>query len=140
MKKLIPLLIGGMLVLTGLAAAALPCNTEKPVSTSPLDVHVTFKKGIGLGVIAVVNWTGNLTTELKINFTIQASVMLLGQGSIKMFNPQPEPPGKRAEIRSGMVIGLGRAQQIKVSVGTASVILDTAQTTGFVLGPVVFTR
>jgi len=140
MKKIIPILIVGILVLGGLEAAAVPNNKKTPLSTIIPEVNVKIKKGIGFGVVAIINWTGNLTEEIQIKFTIEASVMILGQASIKMFNPQPEPPGKMVQIRSNFILGLGYAQKIMVSVETATMVLDTAQTTGFVLGAFVFAR
>jgi len=140
MKKIMITIILVVLVLGGLVASAVPFSKGNSVSMKPLEVQVKIKKGIGFGVIAIVNWTGNLTEEIQIKFTIEASVIIIGQASIKMFNPQPEPPGKMIQVRSALVLGLGSAQNIKVSVETASMVLDSAQTTGFLFGPIVFTK
>jgi hypothetical protein len=139
MKKIIPLLIVGMLVLIVLGAAAVPYNKEQTMPISSYEVQVKLKKGFGFGIVAIVNWTGDVPETLECDFYAEASVMLLGQASIRMFNPQLEPPGD--QIRSKLLFGFGPAPVIKVVVKDPTG-LEIAQdsSTGLILGPFVYVK
>jgi hypothetical protein len=139
MKKLIPLLIVGMMVLIGLGAAAVPYDKEKIMPILQPEVHVKLKRGFSFGIVAIVNWTGTPPQTLECNFTCSASIMILGSMTIRTISPKPEPPAK--QVHSGFILGLGPASSIMVSVKIPGTIpLDQDSATGFVLGPFVYVR
>ena len=139
MKKILPVLVLGILVLSGFGAVAI--SNEKNTATSSTtqkpeylpEYLIEIKGGFRWGVTAIITVThGEPPEELACEFTIEATVMILGRHNTVMFNPQPEPP---VEIRSRLLLGFGTAGRIGATLLDGDQILAETTASGFVLGP-----
>lgn len=98
-----------------------------------IELEVEIQSGFGMGVTAVITNAGTtaITEELECTITIDASLMILGEETIKQ-TPQPIPPGNTVEVNTGFILGFGPA------VITAEVSGFENNAPGLVLGPFVY--
>ena len=140
MKKILPILVVSILVLSGLGAVAISNekNTATSSTTQMPEYLIEIKDGLRWGITAIITVThGEPPEELACEFTIEATVIILGRHNTVMFNPQPEPP---VEVRSRLLLGIGTAGRIGATLLDGEEILAQATASGFVLGPFLLVK
>ena len=141
MKKILPLLLVSIFVLSGLGAVAVPEEKQienKPLSTQDWELEIKVNGGF-LGYTVIVTNEGNETVNgnITINITTDAWFMYLGE-SFEIFTSSNYefPPGFDTNFHIKPVIGFGLAK-INVEVGFIdsqnNTYNATAEAKGFIL-------
>ena len=138
MKKILPLLIAGFLIFSGLGAIGI-ANENSYANTSAFQPEVVVEARGGFGVIVTVTNNGNMSIENvgNITVTIRATIMLRGGYSILNI-PIPIPAGGSASVGTGFVLGLGHCMvNVTIDIDGDSVIDGKASNSGLIFLPLV---
>jgi len=129
MKKLIPFLIIGILILSGIGASA-PAEKEIiPQQLQPPDLIIGIR-GTWFGIeFTILNDGEDFPGEtINVTVTVDAPIVLINQVTA---TPVPLPdPGMTITDRTGIILGLG-STTVTVEVEYEGEIVASQETTGF---------
>jgi hypothetical protein len=104
MKKLIPLLVVSIFVLSGLGAVAVP-DEESIASMGNGHIEGEFKGGLGVGFTFTNN--GSIPYEEQVNITIKIQRLINLKGKYYNFSMPTIPANETVSLRTPIIFGLG---------------------------------
>ena len=140
MRKIIPLIIIGFLVLSGIGAIAIQeekSNIHEPLMQPQLEIIA--RGGLGVTINVLNHGTQPFEEPIEINVTINAPLMIIRAKNNLHINP-PIPAGGSVTNSTGFVLGFGLAVvNIVAKIGETPDVYE-ANATGIVFWPLVIIK
>lgn len=141
MRKILPLLVVSILVLSGLGAVATTSEKENTqLTTLPPDLSFTIRGGLGITIGCFNAGNHAFTGTINVSITVRGKIIMLLSDSLKLVFDEIEIPSKTGgTLARILIIGFGWVS-IVIKIETPLTGPSQGQTDGIILGPFVLVR
>lgn len=141
MKKILPLLVVSILVLSGLGAVATTSEKENTqLTTLPPDLSFNIRGGLGITIGCFNAGNHAFTGTINVSITVHGGNIILLSDSWKLVFDEIEIPSKTGgTLARLLMVGFGWTT-IAIKIETPLTGPSQGQTDGFILGPFILIK